>query len=188
MEFIAFFNDIKVFVAVLHVVSAVCAMGAAFMSDILFNFYRADRTLSRMEIGTLAVLSRVVWYGLFAVIISGGALFLSDPGHYLASAKFLAKMTIVGVLIVNGIMLDRYVWRHMLRGGFLIAKREAGARAAAFVCGVVSLVSWIFALTLGMLHGLPYAYSSIMAAYGIILAIGISIALIVEWFAYEKRI
>lgn len=162
-------------------------MGAAFAADILFNFYRADRNLSRMEIGTLTVLSRVVWYGLFAVIISGGVIFLSDPARYSASTKFLAKMTIVGILIVNGIVLDRFIWRHMLRGGFFIARREAWTRRAAFVYGTVSIISWIFALTLGMLHSVRSSYGYIMAIYGIILIIGIIISLIIEWFLLERK-
>ncbi len=188
ISFIEFFNYIKVPVTVLHVIAVVCAMGAAFAADILFNFYRADKKLSRMEMSTLAILSRIVWYGLFIIVISGFVIFLSDVARYLASAKFLAKMTIVGILIVNGIVLDRYVWRHMLHGGFFTARREARARTVAFICGAISIISWISALTLGMLHELSSSYNTIMIVYGIIVTIGIIISFLVERFEYEKRI
>ncbi len=169
---------------VAHVLAAVFAMGAALASDVLFNFYRADKKLSRMELRTLAILSRFVWYGLIAVIVSGVALFLSDVDYYLASVKFLAKMTIVGILIVNGIILDRFVWRHLSHTGFFVSRREKTMRRVAFACGAISVISWVSVLTLGVLDSVQFSYGAVMALYGGIVAVGIIVAFIIERFEF----
>lgn len=187
MPFAEFFLSIKTFSTVLHVLSAVCAMGAAFSADILFHFFAADRKLSFMEARVLSTLSRVVWYGLLAVTVTGLAILLADPARYLASTKFLSKMTIMAVLVLNGLMLDRYVRVHLLSEGFFIARREAFARKVAFACGTISAVSWVSILALGVIDGVKSSYASVMGLYGGILGTLIVASLIFERFAFEPK-
>ncbi len=182
-----FFISIKTLSTILHVLAAVCAMGAAFSADVLFHFFAADRKLSKAEVRTLSILSRVVWYGLFAVTVTGAALFLSDPVRYLMSVKFLAKMTIMAVLVINGVMLDRYVRAHLLSEGFFTARREAFARKIAFVCGTISAVSWVSMLSLGVLDGVNSSYASVLGLYAGILGTLIIASLIFERFAFEPK-
>jgi len=182
-----FFLSIKTFFTIFHVLSVVCAMGAAFSGDILFHFFSADRKLSPMEARVLLTLSRVVWYGLLAVIVTGVVIFLADPLGYLASTKFLAKMTIMVVLVVNGVVLDRYVQAHLLKRGFFSLRREAIARKIAFMCGTISAVSWISILALGTIDGVKSSYASVMGLYGGILGTLIIASLIFERFAFEPK-
>lgn len=187
MPYAEFFTSIKTFSTVLHVLAAVCAMGAAFSADILFHFFAADRKLSPHEARVLSILSRVVWYGLLAVIVTGTALFLSDPARYLASTKFLVKMTIMAILVINGAMLDRYVRVHLLSERFFTARREAFARKIAFVCGTVSAVSWVSILALGVIDGVNSSYASVLGLYAGILGTLIIASLIFERFAFEPK-
>ncbi len=184
MELIEFFNQVKTPMTVAHVLSAVCAMGAALTSDVLFTFYSADRKLSRMEINTLAILSKIVWYGLLAVIITGIGIFASDTAYYLASAKFLAKMTITGILIINGFVLDRFVWPRLIRPEFFTVQRGAWNRKIAFICGAISVISWVSVLSLGVLDSVQSSYGTIMAVYDLILIIGIAGSLAIERIEY----
>lgn len=177
--------SIKTLSTVLHVLAAVCAMGAAFSADILFHFFTADRKLSPMEARVLSILSRVVWYGLLALTVTGTAIFLSDPVGYLTSAKFLAKMTIMLVLVVNGVILDRYVQTHLLGKGFFTAPQQTLARRVAFICGTVSVVSWISILSLGVIDGVTSSYASVLTLYACILGTLILASLIVERFWFE---
>ncbi len=186
MEFVEFFNQIKVPMTVLHVLSVVFAMGAAVASDILFHFYGADKSLSKGEVSTLAILSRVIWYGLLIIVFSGAGIFLSDPVRYLASSKFLAKMTIMVIIIMNGIFIHFFVWRRITGKGFLSLKSAAPARRIAFVCGSISAVSWISALSLGVLDAVRAPYVSIIGMYGAILAFAIVASLIMEWYEFER--
>ena len=182
-----FFLSIKTLSTILHVLSAVVAMGAAFSADILFHFFAGDRKLSRMEARTLSTLSRVVWYGLLAVTVTGTMIFLADPARYLASTKFLAKMTIMLVLVANGVVLDRYVRVHLLSRGFFSARREAFARKVAFICGTISAVSWISILALGVIDGVKSSYVSVIGLYAGILGTLIVASLVFERFAFEPK-
>lgn len=187
MEFIEFFTTIKVPVTVLHVLSVIFGMGAALMSDVLFTFYGKDKRLSSTEIKTLEILSRVVWVSLIAIVGTGLGLFLSDIPKYMHSDKFLAKMTIVVILAVNGFLLNKYVWKHVIKKGFLTNIHEGAIRKIAFACGAVSVLSWLFTCALGVLDSVPVAYVVIMIGYGVIIAIGILVALGVEYKTFEVK-
>lgn len=187
MPFEDFLLNIKTFSTVLHVLAAVCAMGAAFSADILFHFFAADRKLSSHEERVLSILSRIVWYGLLALTVTGAMIFLSDPIRYLASTKFLAKMTIMAILVINSVMLDWYVRTHLLGKGFFTARREALARKIAFVCGTVSAVSWVSILALGVIDDVGSSYASVLGLYSGILGTLIIASLIFERLAFEPK-
>ncbi len=184
---IPFFASIKTFSTVLHVLSAVCAMGAAFSADILFHFFAADRKLSPMERRVLSVLSRTVWYGLLAVTVTGSAIFLSNPAVYLASTKFLVKMTIMLFLLVNGIALDAYVRAHLFRETFFTGRREMIARKIAFMCGTISVVSWVSIVALGVIDSVGSSYAYLMGTYFGILGILIVASLVFERYMFEPK-
>ena len=188
MAYVAFFSSIKVLMTIIHVLTAVCAMGAAFSADVLFHFYASNRTLSRAELRTLSILSRVVWYGLLALVMSGGAIMLSDPAKYLLSVKFLAKMTVVCVLVVNGIVLNAYVSRHLAREKFLSARREAFARHVAFACGAISAISWVSALALGVMDNIRFSYAGVIGVYAGLLFIGVIGSFIFERVAFASHV
>jgi len=173
MAYTEFFVDIKVFSTIVHVIAVVCAMGAAFSIDVLFHFFAADKQLSTKERTALTILSRTVWYGLWAVIVTGGMIFMADPAHYLMSVKFLSKMTIVGILMINGVVIHQYVHKHLAYKGFFSSAREAFARRIAFACGSISVVSWISALAFGVMDSIVFSYSTVMAFYGVLIVCAI---------------
>lgn len=186
METIAFFADIKPVVTVVHVISVVFGMGAALMSDILFTFYGKDRVLSKTEVSTLRILSNVVWVSLVVITLSGAGLFFSDVPKYLASVKFLVKMTIMVVLLINGLILHRHVSAQMALPHFLTSHHFVSIRRLAFACGAVSVISWLSLCTLGVLDRVSIPYGTLMGVYGAILAVGITVALGVERSAFER--
>lgn len=185
METLEFFSYIKIPMTVVHVIAVVVGMGSALLSDLLFNFYAKDKSLNVTEKKTLDILSKVVWFSLLAIIVSGVCIFLSDTTKYLASDKFLAKMTILGVLLVNGYLLNSYAWKHLLRPGFFTARRESLARKVSFVGGSISVISWLSVCLLGVLDSSPIGYSSILAIYGVLIFIGVFSALFVENKQFE---
>jgi len=180
MDISLFFQSIKIPMTVLHVLAVVFGMGGALISDILFTFFSKDKKLNSTEIFTLSILSKVVFYGLIFIILSGIAIFLSDVIRYLNSPKFLAKMSILLVLLVNGYFLKKYIWPHLLKKGFLVFKKERNVRRLAFASGAISVVSWLSAFTLGVLNKVNASYIFIMSLYLVILVFGIIIALLVE--------
>lgn len=184
---IAFFVSIKTFSMILHVLSVVMGMGGALIADLLFSFYTKDKKLRPSEIKTLALLSKVVWYSLLAIIISGSFVFLSDPAKYMASAKFLTKMSIIGVLTFNGVVLGNIVWPHVVARSFFFSPKEKFMRQLAFSCGAISVTSWIASCILGTMSKVPMTYSALMSIYLILILGAVSISLIVESLTFEKK-
>jgi hypothetical protein len=165
MEFVDFFESTKVLATILHVISVIFGMGSALISDILFTFFSRDRKLNKTEISTLSILSKVVLISLFLIILSGLAIFLSDIDKYLSSAKFLAKMTIMIVLLVNGYILNNYIWDNLLKKDFLISNKRRNVRRLAFIAGAVSVISWLFVCILGIVSSSNLLYSQIIFLY-----------------------
>lgn len=180
METIEFFQYIKTPATVLHVVSVVVGMGAALVSDVFFSFFSADKKLNKTEINVLNIISKIVHYGLMIIIFSGVLIFFSDPVKYIYSVKFLSKMTILAFLLINGFVLNKYIWPHLLERNFFVAKKQMSFRRMAFVCGAVSVVSWIGVCVLGVVDSIPFTYSFTMASFSATLLFGIVSALYVE--------
>jgi len=180
MEPIEFFSEYRNHLIILHIVAVVFGMGAALISDVLFNFYGHDKILSDSELRKLTKLSRIVWAALWVIVLSGIGIFFSNPAFYIASAKFLSKMTIVLVIVVNGYLLARIVQPHLFNPGFLTDEKERKTRRAAFSFGAISLVSWISAFSLAIPDSLPYSYVEIMSVYAILLVVGVASALQIE--------
>lgn len=180
MEFTEFFQIIKTPATVVHVLAVVLGMGSALVSDLLFSFFSKDKKLNPTQISTLSILAKVVFYGLVIIIISGIALFLSDIERYMNSAKFLAKMSILLVLLVNGYILNKNVWPRLLGENFFTDIKERGIRRLAFACGAISVVSWLSVCTLGVLNRVNMSYGNIVSIYLAIVIFGIVVSLFME--------
>lgn len=184
-ETIEFFSDYKQISTIVHVFSVVIGMGSALVSDILFNNFIKDKKINISENTTLSTLSKVVWVSLFCIVLSGIALFLSDPIKYSNSVKFFVKMTIVGVVIINGYMFQRVVHPALKKISFTdtnIHHKYVKIRKMSFAFGAISLASWLSAFVLGMLSSIPFSYFQTMTFYILICIAGI----IVSQFADYK--
>ena len=165
-------------------------MGTALVSDILFNNYIKDGKVQKTESRTLEILSQIVWISLGFIVLSGLFLFLSDPIRYSTSVKFLVKMTIVGVVIINGYIFHRLIHPSLLKIDFTdtnVHHKYVKLRKLAFACGSISLTSWILAFTLGMLGHIPLSYLEAIVSYLVLLFGGIFIAQIVEYILTRKK-
>jgi hypothetical protein len=180
MEAVEFFQYIKVPMTVAHVIAVVFGMGSALVSDALFSFFGRDKNLNNTELSTLSLLSKLVLYSLPLIILSGMALFLTNIDKYLNSNKFLAKMTILCILLLNGFVLNKYVWPHLLSNKFFTSKKERGIRKLAFACGAISVISWLSVCTLGILDNLSMSYNLILAMYLVVIVFGSLVSIVIE--------
>lgn len=186
MEPIDFFVQNKTFFLVIHVLSVVLGMGSALVSDILFNFYSQNRNLHISEKRSLKILAKIVWYSLIVIILSGFAIFFSNPDKYEHSQKFLSKMVIMGVLLINGFVLYKLVEPHFDDRGLLKFQNKKYIRQIAFACGAVSLLSWTTICVLGVLKSIPVHMTVFISIYTLVLALCVVIALLVEHKTFLK--
>ncbi len=187
MEAVPFIAEYKHLFVIAHVLAVVVGMGTAVVTDILCLRFGFNKKLSRFEVGTIRFLSQVVTVSLFGIVATGALVFLSDPERYLASVKFLTKMSIVGVLCVNGFLLHRYVFTHIGDKNILTSPRARTLRKIGFALGAVSLVSWVSALSLGVLLHIPVSYNTAILIYVFALALGVIASQIIESLALERN-
>jgi hypothetical protein len=175
------FLELKTVYTLAHIFGAILGAGGAFASDLMFFSTIKDGRITNVELRFMRLGSRLVWVGLAVLIVSGILLVLTDPVKYLSSDKFLAKVTIVGFIIVNGIIFHLIHIPH-IRNHLGVKFRESRTfiKRAPFVLasGALSFVSWVLAVTLGVIKNIPYSYTQIISAYLVIvlLAMGGSVA------------
>lgn len=160
--------DQKTIYTLFHVFGAVLGAGGAYMSDLMYMRATKDRVLEKTEISFLKLGSSMVWAGLLLIVISGSLLFSLDTATYIASSKFLVKMAIVLVLILNGVVFH-FVHTPILSRAAdkpLKASKEFTRRSTfIYISGAISIVSWTCALILGSLRGISYSFTEGFGIY-----------------------
>ena len=177
------FIELKDLFLIIHLFGVVVGMGGAFVSGQMFFSSVQDRRISDTELRFLELGAKMVWIGLSVLVISGAVLFSLDTDKYLDSSKFLAKITIVAILTVNGFLFHvSHLPRIARHTGEHLPSSDEFMRRKHFLLfnGAVSISSWSSALILGALKTVPYAYWQIMLVYGavVVLAVGVSLILI----------
>lgn len=157
-------------ILILHAFGAALGVGGATISDIFFFKSLKDFRISEWEAGTLHLLSQVIWFALAVIVVTGLGLYLPDTDRLNESSKFLAKMVIVGALMVNGAFLNLFISPKLIRITFgRTHQHEEGElrrlRKTAFALGAVSLISWYSAFILGSLRALPLGFGTILGIY-----------------------
>lgn len=167
--------DPKTLYTILHIFGAIIGAGGAYMSDFMFMFSIKDNKINHTEYKFLQAGSFFVWFGIILAIISGALLFSLRPEFYLQSDKFLAKMTIFAILVINGIFFHKLhmpvIHAHKNKE-FNQVKKLKKERSWLIYSGVISMVSWTFAVVLGAWRTIPYSYSQILETYLVFLILG----------------
>ena len=160
---------------IVHFIGLVLGMGGAVFVEMLLHRSRR-RILSVEFFETIVFTSRFVGLGLVLLWLSGlgflALYFLAEPAK-LANPKILAKMTIVGLLTVNGVFVHRFVipflksriGQPLLDG---IASRTVNILAA---CAAVSVASWTVPMVLGAAPQLNFVvrYELILAGHALLM-------------------
>lgn len=173
------------FIVGVHVFGVSLGVGAVTLTDIFFFRFVKDLKISEFEKSVMNLISQVVWFALAVLIVSGIGLFLPEREALLASPKFLLKMIVLIVIIVNGIVLNYFVSPRLLKISFGVERNHESsairrARKLAFACGAVSITSWYSAFILGMLHTSPFSFLVLLEIYIFLLFLVVSVSQFVE--------
>jgi nitrite reductase (NO-forming) len=172
-------------VSILHILGVAFGAGGAFLSDFLLLSSLRDGRVDDSEFRLLKISGRVVWLGVFLLVISGGVLLWLSDFALLASSVFRTKLTIVGVIVLNGIFVHRvhlpFIENYF--GGKDLSMPPTRVRKHLdwlAVSAAISSVSWVSAITLGYLRVIPYSYGMILGVYILVIFALIAAALFVE--------
>jgi uncharacterized membrane protein len=177
----------KLWWVIVHNIGFILGVGSATITDIFFFRSLRDNTISQEEKETMDTFSTIIWAGLGILIVSGIAIYLPDQIRLAISAKFLLKLVVVGVIIVNGIFLNMIVAPRMRRltfGGEVPARRF---RRLAFALGGISFTSWYIAFFLGSLRKIHVAFIPAIIGYGGVLVCVVVVSQIMERYITKKH-
>ena len=184
------FLTLKGFYTIVHLFGVVFGAGGAFMSDAMFFSAFKDMRLNKTEMRFISIGSRMVWLGVTILLVSGYLIFETNSDFYLNSSKFLAKMTVVGIIIVNGIFLHLRLiplCRRHIDSDLKASAEFMNNRAFMFTSGAISFVSWVSALILGALHRIPFSYPELTSVYLAVIAVAIFISNLISLKIMPRR-
>lgn len=168
----------KTIIVILHAFAAGLGVGAVTLTDVFFFKFLKDYRISHSEKEIMDTISDVIWVALMLLIVTGIGLYVSQSAALGESTKFLAKVVIVGVVLINGILLNLIVSPRLMNISFGIEKvshpgQLHGLRRLGFALGAVSIVSWYSAFILGSVRSLPFSTPQILLGYACLVAVGV---------------
>lgn len=162
------FIDTKTIYTIAHVFGTIIGAGGAFVSDGMFFETVRDGRITKRELDFMNLGGKFVWLGLLVLLISGIFLVSTNPAHYFASEKFIAKVIIVAIIAINGVVFHMIHIPHIRNHlGVKLRESETFLKKYSFIIisGALSLVSWIFTVILGSLRHVPYSVIDILSVY-----------------------
>lgn len=160
--------DPKTLWTIIHIFGVVFGAGGAFVSDVMFFQTIRDKKISHTEMTFLSVGSRIAWIGAITLLISGLGIFSQSPDMYLASSKFLLKMTVVLVIFINGLLFQTVHLPRMRQSvGLMLSQKSTLIKHGRSVVasGAISGWSWSLALILGVLPSIPLSTGIAVSLY-----------------------
>lgn len=166
----------KSYIVFFHALAAALGVGAATLTDIFFFKFLRDREISRVEHSMLGTFSQVIWFALGMLVLTGIGLFLPQATALLGSEKFVLKMALVLILIINGVLLNIVLTPKLTKiafGGVETEDRKhlVFYRRLAFILGPISIVTWYTVFILGSIRALPIPLAEATLAYLFVLTI-----------------
>jgi hypothetical protein len=178
-------------VVYIHLIACCVAIGLVLVSDIAMvkQLVQGDTPAKHAD---LEDLQRIVAIALTALWVTGVAVVALDIAlkgwNYLANPKLQAKILIVLILTLNGVVLHQRVLPLMKRAGTIL-KMSFSQSLLAIFAGCISGVSWFYAALLGVGRPLSWKYSlgTLVAAYPLLILAGfLSMLLITLWSKYRE--
>lgn len=185
-------------IVMLHLVGFALGVGGATVSDILFLKFLKDFKIDVRENKVLKIMSQIIWFGLLLIIISGIGLYLPRAEELLQSSKFLLKMVVVAVIVVNGALLNLLVSPRLMQISIdymdpekptvLRVGQVNSFRKFSFALGAISFGSWYTALILGVLDRIPLPFIQLLGIYiGIIIILVIGSQIFERLYTHQKK-
>jgi hypothetical protein len=160
------------FVKIFHLMGLIMGLGGAVLLDITILTRGIIRPVSKYTIHQTEVLSRIVSLGLAALWATGIGLIwlnLADKPEYLTNQKLWAKIAIVVILTLNGVVIHNRVIPLLKQklGQRLFDGVEISQMAVLTGIGAISFTSWITPFVLGKASELNYVtpMSTILVCY-----------------------
>jgi hypothetical protein len=187
-------DAVRLGIVYVHLMACCVAIGVVFTSDIAFVAQLLKgNPYARQDPEHLRALQSTVTLALSALWLTGMAIVVLDASgsgwSYYLNPKLQAKVVIVCLLTLNGLLLHNAVLPAIVKTGNLL-KLSISRRLLAIFAGSVSGVSWGYAAMLGIARPLNWRYSleELLAMYPVFIAAGfLAMLLLTFWARYRGR-
>lgn len=179
-----------------HLIACCVAIGLVLKSDVALvkAMLKGDRSADLAHNAEMKQLQSIVALALSVLWATGAWIIAMDTItkgglHYFANPKIQAKILMVSLLTLNGVLLHNLVLPWMEKAGSLL-KLSFDRTVLACFAGTVSGVSWMYAAMLGVGRPLSWKYSllQILAAYPVLIAGGFAVMMgIVAWCRFFRN-
>lgn len=175
-------------IVIAHALAAGIGVGATTVTDVLFMRFLADFRIDKTESATMKTYSQIIWLALGVLIITGIGLYLPESERLLQSSKFLVKVCVVLVILLNGLLLNFFVTPKMTKIKFELAARKLTpsskrVRRIVYASGAVSIISWYVVFVLGSLRSIPVSFGA-----GVLVYVGLLVCGLVGSLGLEKKL
>jgi hypothetical protein len=167
---------LRILLVYMHLIACCVAIGAILISDlgILVRLYqgRIDKRAANLQYlkKTVAAMLLMLWTTGLLLIVHDAAT--SGWSYILSNPKLQAKIIVVALLTLNGVLLH-YRVLPMLGKASSLLKLAAGQRTWAIWAGALSGVSWMYAAFLGVARPLAWVtpLGNLLLAYPILIVL-----------------
>lgn len=166
-----------------HGFHSIFTLGSVLVLDFLFLLSRNSFHLKQHVYPLFPKISKVVWAGLFFDFLSA---YLILP-EFVITQKFFFMQTVIGVLIINGVVLSGPIARKLLS---TLEKRPAIGqrwRTAANVSGAISITSWMTITFVDFFKNLSIGYPTLLIGYLVIIVVIFSLHHLFEKFENNRK-
>ena len=146
-----------------HTLHSILTVGTVLVLDFLFLTSKSSAILKQHVYPLFPTVSKVIWVGLGIDFLSVAFIFQEAIN---LMPKFFFMQTVVGILIVNGVLLAGPITRKMMtsvkEGGKQLAKKW---ERVGDVAGVISISSWSTITFVDFFANLSLTYLQFFSAY-----------------------
>lgn len=191
VDFINLLIETREYNLSIHILGLVMGLGGTLIIDIMFSHFMRRYKISARESVIMHLISQMIIFGLFLLILSGIALLLPDYNNFVENPRFIMKMIVVFIVIINGGVLNLYLTPKMKKISLKEKGEDKGRHERltkiSFALGAVSIVSWLSAFLLAMLKELfdmPFQY--LLTGYLVLLILATGGSQMAKTY-YEKK-
>lgn len=154
------FSGVQLFFAG-HSFHSIFTVGTVLVLDLLFLLTAFRPALRASLFSYFPTISKVIWVGLGFDFLSVALVF---PEALALTPKFFFMQTVIGILIVNGIILSGSLTRALMKAKDMLHLPRR-VRTFASVCGAISISSWLTITIVDAFAHLTLSYGELIAAY-----------------------
>ena len=151
-----------------HGFHSIFTLGTVIVLDFIFLSSKSSQILQQHIIPLFPKISKIIWIGLALDSLS---VLLIFPEAVILSPRFFFAQTVVGILIMNGILLSGVLTRRMIR---TLNKGEEPLSGRwllfADIAGSISITSWMSITFIDFFDGITFSYPQLLGIYVVAIA------------------